>query len=480
MKLIKVALVILAVITMVGSSAFAQEIVGGWTTVSTSSTISATDPIMIGGSITGGFILIRIYNPPVVRTWTINILGTKYVYTYTTTTWANNNKLAQIAFSTKRYNRNNLLAGETGYEYNYDNNGRPSQLFPFRRFDDTYNYNARKLLANKTHIYYLYNAKGRLAETQNTRYAYTYNTDNTIKEEVCTYKRTGANGAVLDTWRSVTAYTYCANGDLYTVFSFYGSDGKLRSKLANITIANGSQNNEYIVHYDVDRNGQVTYTHVFANTGDPVVTIPNQPSPNEIPGVGGAGNVDPSLIIAGIRDAAAQADDIYINVNGDLYINTDKIYDFSHMTINVSNNLSMGSGQKNGYDIYVDGDLNIDSTGSVDLSGLKIYASGSITITAAEDIITDSETEFMVGGMVLIGGGSIVANGVANPAAQAIINSDVNGTINTTTNMVVKGDTGLSDRLTVQQGSLPLPQGVTISSEMITTSQAIGMAKKIE
>lgn len=482
MKLFKTAVVVFLLAVMFSGAAFAQDAVGGSTTISGSTTINVTDPVITGGSITGGSIIILpLYNPPVVRTWTINILGTKYIYTYTTTTWANNNKLAQIAFSTKRYNRDNLLLGETGYEYNFDNNGRPSQLFPFRRFADTYSYNAAKLLANKTHVYYLYNSRNRLVETQDTRYTYTYNTDNSIKEEVCIYKRTGSNGALLDSWRSVTAYTYCANGDSYSVYSFYGSDGKLRSKMADISIADGSGISKYKLFYDVDANGQVTYTHVFADTADPIVIMPNQPSPNEIPGVGGAGEIDPSVAITGIRDAANQPDDIRIDVNGDLYINTDKVYDFSHMTINVSNNLNMQSGQQNGYDIYVNGDLAIESTGSLDLRGLKIYATGNITITTAEDITVDSDSVLAAGGDILFNaGGSIVTNGVVNPAAQFVMNSNVSATVNTTTGRIVNGDAGLAERLTVQQGSIPLPQGVTISGEIVTSGCTLNMAKKIE
>jgi hypothetical protein len=416
----------------------------------------------INGTLSGG-IIIPIYNPPVIKTWTITAAGYKIVMSIKIYTWAANNNLAKRIIGCEIYDRNSLLLRSSGIEHDYDINGKISSA---TIYDLNYKYNTSAQLISGVEIYHKHDLTNQIKTTTRRDNSYSYYADGRLKEEVSIYKFTDSRGRIIDSWRTVDAYAYYANGDSSKTHYWYSSTGKLLAQCAEITLVYGAETKKHNVIYDVDQNGLITYTHVLE-----AKDVMQYPGPDDIAAVSGQGYKAPADIISDLRDYMEHQNDVHINVDGDIYLNSDKTWDFTHMTLDVTGTLTMAPGEKDGYDMYVNGNLTINSNGIVDFSAIKLYVSGNATMTAVDVQLGG----IYIGGTLTInplgpgfpgsgGSGSIIT--ATSGGTVTLVNGQLNGGTITTGSTTSAPTAGIA----IQNNT-----GITFVGTMATSSRTEGL-----
>lgn len=405
--------------------------------------------IITNGAITvsGNIILLPL------RRVTSTVKVSCFYYTNEIAYWGNSNVIAKRSSATRLYNKDNQLMWESGYEYTYDINGRPDLSSPFRRFNNTYTYNQSKQLINSVLVDNIYDAKGKLTS-----------------------------------YRTVKAYTYCANGDSYVMNSTYGSDGKLLSQGADITVVDGAQTKNYYAFYGLDQAGQITYTSIYQNDNGTMTLVTN---------LSGQGYKGPADIIASIRDPFNQR--CLIRVNGDIFLNSNKSWDLTNIDFEVSGTFNLEP--RSGSDIHVVGDVSIER-GTLDLGNRWVNVTGNLTLGKDAKIITSGFSIIHVGGdlyvdshiehtgdfsvCIVVDGsistgsniettGNVVIEHNGRVGIEPWLSSDKAGFVN---GPALRGDASALERNAVIESSkTQLPQGVSLSGEIALKSNSLNMKK---
>lgn len=393
---------------------------------------------------------IKIFDDPVVKTYTMSFFGFRYVTTYETVNWLQSKVLARRSLTHQIYNRD-LLMYEYGQTYQYGSDGKPAGALYLNNFYSYYTYNSDKKLVSSIYVNSFYNEKYQFQNTQQHIITNSYNADGTLKETKDVFKMYGARNKVLESWSTLDKYTYCANGDSYREHFYYDGTGKLRSRSADITIVTSSGSKKYGVYYSVDETGNISYTHTYENNGSGVVIGPS----SDIASASGQGYKSLTDIVKALDSFAMQ--DGQIIVDGDIKFNSDKTWDFGKLGIQVSGNMSIAP-DTNGYDVYVNGNLTIK--GTVDFSNRKVYVNGNLLV--------ERDAKFMVGDLSINFPGSITL-----PINSGSIITGTSGTISGAT--TVGGDLTAGDKISVlSSGTIQLPQGVSLTGSMATKSDPLG------
>jgi hypothetical protein len=131
----------------------------------------------------------------------------------------------------------------------------------------------------------------------------------------------------------------------------------------------------------------------------------------------------------------------------------------------------MAPGEKDGYDMYVNGNLTINSNGIVDFSAIKLYVSGNATMTAVDVQLGG----IYIGGTLTInplgpgfpgsgGGGSIIT--ATSGGTVTLVNGQLNGGTITTGSTTSAPTAGIA----IQNNT-----GITFVGTMATSSRTEGL-----
>ncbi len=349
------------------------------------------------------------------------------------------------------YNRSGALSSEIYYSYNYDTGYKPLSS------DKTiilYTYTAKGELQKKTSNAYFYDSRGKQVSSSANIYSYTYNEDGTPKQEIYTYEERGADNKIRSYSRNVTDYYRMDSGDTYEVRNSYDINGNLIVKTARIGIFDNGQTTNYYVVYVIGADGQVAYTHVYDSHNA------------EVGNLSGSGFMAPLDIIGAIRNPATQ-DEMLIKVEGDMYLNSDRQWDFSKFGIDVSGSLNIMPNDD--YDIYVEGDMTMASEGTIDLRGYRICVTGTLNVNAGT-IKMDSTTLINVGDALNLNTTGDIIN------VGSLLSKEEPATI------TPQGEIELINKMAVlnivQQQQQQIPQGVTVSGSIAIRSQEMFVPQK--
>jgi len=444
MKMVKMFLTMLVITAASIGVVYAQNINSSVTIGAISTQITGQITIVDG---IGTIIL-----PPKVETETWKVGNITFIRTITSLYWSPN-QLMQKTITLKQY-KNGLLRSASSIVYNYDTKG--ILLSPVTRSSRTYTYDSKKRLTseNITNIYYdttynvkniilsserinitysynknssiskkttttsFYNAKGKFTSSTKVITTYAYNQNGSVKQESTIKTEYNTKGKITSYSKIVKDNTYYDNGDSYTVISTYDIKNKLEGKFAYVSLTKNGESVSYSIIYEVDLNGNITYTHVY------------DANQKELTSLGGNSYKEPSSIINDLYNSA----DTYTNikVEGDLTLNSNRTWDLSKYIINTTGNFSINS-NTNGYDFYVNGNMTMESEGTIDLSGYKIYVNGNLSISTPGNIISNSATVINVTGTLNIKNGSLTNNeilpNITIPAGSTITMSSSNVSI---------------------------------------------------
>ena len=386
----------------------------------------------------------NLYNPPVVKVTVRNSSSYRYEYKAESYTWYNTSVRAKQTHSTSAYNRAGQLTNRSGYEHLYDRSGRLTASAPIRRFYERYTYNAANRLVAKLMTNSFYDSRYKLQFIETYNITQVYHADGSLAEVRSAFQRIGADRKITDSSTTLDVYAYLPDGSSYKTHYYYGSTGKLLGQTTDITVVSGLQTEQYRVVYDVDSSGVITYTHTFLVTEDLVAIYPNQPSPNDLPGLSGQGYRAPVDIVSSIKNPPSQNKGVTFNVTGDLKLNSSRTWSFSDFTINTTGSTFMTE-DTSGYDIDVVGDLEIISEGDVDLSiydhGVRV--SGNLTIKVGGALKLLGTAPINVGGTVFIDSGNVSNSGTTTTNTSGNTGTFAGGgNIVVTPGSTISGNTG--------------------------------------